>query len=203
MVEIECPAGGCDFEGPVESVRGHITASPSGWHDGKTGFAYQDELLDQAEARAEAEEAVPEVAEESSAEEAEAGEAEAAEGGEPEPSQVEESAVPAVEVASEPSMPTDDEYREQQAGQSEKDSEVVGDGGGGSSEDESDPGPTEMPLPGNPRTLMMLVAVLAVGWMVYTTVSSGSGGEAEPATTEPTEDSQDGSEPSVAGGLTA
>jgi hypothetical protein len=203
MVEIECPAGDCDFAGPVESVRGHITASPSGWHDGKTGFAYQDELLDQAEAKAEAQEGAAEVAEESSAEASEPVEAEGAEDGGPEPSQVEDAAVPAVEVVSEPSMPTDDEYREQQAGQSEKDSEVVGDGGG-SSEDESDPGPTEMPLPGNPRTLMMLVAVLAVGWMVYTTVSSGSGGgEAEPETAEPTEDSQDASEPSVAGGLTA
>jgi hypothetical protein len=49
LVTVECPVDGCDYEGSVGSVEGHISGSQSGDHDGWVGRDHRKDLVEQAE----------------------------------------------------------------------------------------------------------------------------------------------------------
>jgi hypothetical protein len=44
--EIQCPIENCDYEGEAQSVQAHITATPSGNHEGESGVTWQREIAD-------------------------------------------------------------------------------------------------------------------------------------------------------------
>lgn len=49
MVQVECVVDGCDYEGSLQSVMNHITASGQDGHKGEQGQNYMEELREEAE----------------------------------------------------------------------------------------------------------------------------------------------------------
>lgn len=50
MATVECPCGGCEYEGTVSGVEAHVSGSTRGDHEGRSGGEFRERLTEQAEA---------------------------------------------------------------------------------------------------------------------------------------------------------